>query len=144
MNQLGGAELAPFPDVEALGPHILDGIGAPVDVETPPELGERDLYDTRDVALPLWITFIRAGGGDDGVTDLPLIELTTYGPTRRASMDLTRAAAARVLASGLTAPDGTTLIDSADTYTGPVEQRDQNPDLRVIRTYYTLALRRPR
>lgn len=143
MNQSGGVELAPFPDAEALGPVLLAELGAPVDVETPPELGEADPRDTRDVALPLWITWIRSGGGDDGVTDRPVMELTTYAPTRRESMTLHRAAQARVLASGCTAPGGV-LIDTADTYTGPLEQRDQNPDLRVIRSYYELALRRPR
>ena len=132
----GGVELAPFPDVELLGPPLLGDI-AHTDVDTPAELGEPD------TDLPEWITFIRTGGGDDGITDRPIVEVTTYAPHRSRSSAISRAAAARILAAGCTRVGGV-LIDTTGTYTGPLDQRDQNPDIRVIRSYYQFDLRRPR
>lgn len=126
-------ELAPYPDVEVLMKALLDGL-AETGTRTPEDLG---------ADAPPYIRAVRAGGADDGITDSPIVALTTYAPSRHASWELNRAAQQRVLAARATSVGGV-LIDDADTYTGPIESPDQNPDERVVTTYLVVEYRRPR
>jgi hypothetical protein len=126
-------ELAPFPDVEVLMKALLDDL-AETGTRTPEDLGPD---------VPPYIRAVRSGGGDDGITDSPIVALTTYAPSRHVSWQLNRQAQQRVLAAPATKVDGV-LIDAASTYTGPIESPDQNPDERVVTTYLVVEYRRPR
>lgn len=124
--------LAAFPDVEAeVLPVVLAGIqGATVGTETP-------------ASFDRYIRALRTGGTDDGITDSPIVAVTTYAPSRAESMAMTAEAARRIRAAAATTAGGV-LIDYTSVYTGPLEQPDQNPDIRAVTTYYVIEYRRPR
>lgn len=126
-------ELAPYPDVEVLMKALLDDL-ADTGTRTPETLGADDAP---------FIRAVRAGGADDGITDRPVVALTTFASSRHASWQLNRAAQQRVLAARATKVGGV-LIDDAYTYTGPIEVPDLNPDERVVTTYLVVEYRRPR
>jgi hypothetical protein len=138
-NGTAGDLLADFPDVELLGPTLLAELGAPVGTKTPAWLGAPEEPD----AVPDYVRFLRVGGADDGVTDYPIVEVTTYAATRARSQALTSAARRRILAAAATVVDGV-LLDRTGTYAGPLENPDQNPDVRAVRTSYVIEYRRPR
>ena len=131
-----GRVLPEYPDAEAVMVALLSDL-CDTGTRTPQDLGEAGPY----------IRAIRTGGGDDGITDRPIIGVTTYAPTRAASWALTRAIQQRIIAVGGTAVQvdaAPVLIDRAGTYTGPLENPDQNPNVRAVPTYYVLEFRRPR
>lgn len=133
---LPGVELDPFPDVELMCREMLTDL-APTGVETPSDLGEDGAY----------IRAVRTGGADDGITDRPIVGITTYAPTRAASWALTRELQQRLLAAGGTVVqvgDEPVLIDRVMTFTGPLENPDQNPNVRAVPTYFVIEFRRPR
>lgn len=126
-------ELLPaFPDVEvAVLPAALAGIqGATVGTETPPDFAR-------------YIRAIRTGGTDDGITDSPIVAVTTYAPSRAESVAMSAEAGRRIRALPATKV-GTVLIDYTSVYTGPVENPEQNPDIRAVTTYYVIEFRRPK
>lgn len=126
-------ELDPFPDVEVVLVAMLTDL-APTGTRTPEDLG---------AGTPRFISVVRAGGGDDGITDRPVVAVTTFGTDRQDSWELTRAVQQRVLAAPATQVAGV-LIDKTSTFTGPIEVPDQNTDVRVVPTYYQIEYRRPR
>lgn len=119
-----------FPDVELVLFEMLGDI-APTDVRTPAVIDGPQ------------IRVLRTGGTDDGVTDSPVVAVTTYATTRADSTLLARECARRIEAARATMV-GDVLIDYAAVYTGPIETPDQNPDIRVITTYYVIEYRRTR
>lgn len=141
------AVLPDFPDAELLAMAVLEQL----DGLEPDEIGTRTPTDLDEQSsfLRVW----RSGGGDDGVTDRPVMAFTAYAPTRPLAWKLARRAQQLLLAAGGTAhsytePDQTdpvtALIDRVVTFTGPLEDPDRNPDLRQATTYVVMEFRRPR
>lgn len=122
--------LPAFPDAELLMVDLLAPLGVDVGVETP-------------ASFVRFVRALRTGGTDDGITDSPILGVTTYAPTRAESQLLTRGVA-RLIAEAAATEVAGTLIDYTSVYTGPIEQPDQNPDIRAVTTYYVIEYRRPK
>ena len=98
---------------------------------------------TPEVITPPLIVIRRIGGDDDAITDLPRIQVDTFGATRRQAADLAEACRQRILAAPATG-FGHASIDQSWTESAPVfvAYGDRNSQ-RYVATY-RLALRRPR
>ncbi len=83
----------------------------------------------------------RTGGGDDGVTDHPVVEVSTYGPNRGSAWLLARQAQQVILAARDTDVNGVG-VDNTDTFTGAQELPDLDPDDRKVTLTYVLQMRR--
>ena len=97
---------------------------------------------TPDAFEPPLIVVERVGGGDDGVTDYPRIEVSILGSTRREAWQLAREAQQLVLAASGELV-GATLVDAAGTESDPAQRDYENPDLRLVMATYRLEYRRP-
>lgn len=123
--------LAAFPDAEAVVIELIESVcpGA-VYTELP-----------QDFQAPC-IQVQRTGGSDNGVTDKPFVEVTSFGRTRAEAWDMDGAVRQVILASGGTAPSGV-LVDSARTMTPPQQLPDPRTSIRVVTSSYRMGFRRP-
>lgn len=132
--------LAPFPDAELVAMDLLDPFGDTVTATPAPTIPNG------------LIQVERVGGGDDGVTDRPLVRVTCFGSTRKAAWDMTRAIQQVVLAAGatmVTGPNtiedypGGVLIDKTRTASPPKQVPESGRGSRQIETVYEIHMRRP-
>ncbi|MFJ3084990.1 hypothetical protein [Streptomyces sp. NPDC086838] len=92
--------------------------------------------------LPLVQVQILVGGGDDQVTDLALVDVDTFAPTRTAMWDLARDARAALLAAaGTHVPGASVVIDSVETNSRPAPVNYGNPAVRRATATYALTSR---
>lgn len=124
------AVLAPFPDAESVVITVVESV-APGSVFT--ELPE-------SFTAPA-VRVTRTGGDDDGVTDRPLVEVTSYGATRAQAWEMDGKVRQLVLAAGATVVNGI-LVDSTRTVTPSQQMPDPRADVRVVTSSYRLGFRR--
>lgn len=95
------------------------------------------------------IRVLRVGGGDDGITDRALMDVSVFAATYQQARTVAEQVRQRMLAAGGTKVatgtyPGGVLIDRCVTATGPQEIPYDNPDLRRKPATYQVELRRPR
>lgn len=133
-------ELAAFPDVEEVVMAL---------IEQAPSLGDAVQTTPADMAGKTVIRVLRVGGGDDGITDRALMDITVFAPSYALAREVAEKVRQRMLAAGNTRvitashPSGV-LIDRCGTATGPQEIPYENPELRRKPATYRVELRRPR
>lgn len=120
--------LPEFPDIQAIAVALLTPL-APTVFARPSEI------------TPPLIQVFRAGGGDDGLTDYPRLEVQTFGGSYTEGIKLAEGARQYILASEATQVSGC-VIDWARTETGPVYVEYGDPGIDRYVASYTLALRR--
>jgi hypothetical protein len=129
--------LAPFPDAELVALDLLEPLAGQ---------GLTVTHTDEDLAAPT-IQVQRTGGPDDGITDRPVLQVTTYGATRQQAWDLFRSAQQIILAAGGSAVTGDYVTNVLIDYTGTVSAGRQlpyeNPDLRTVVGEFRLDFRRP-
>lgn len=92
--------------------------------------------------LPGFVQVSRGPGGDDGITDSPLLDLNIFAPDRLAAGNLAEQVRQLVLAAaGMNAGDH--LIDSVETASGPAWVY-YGPNVDRFISSYRVGLRRPR
>ncbi|GAA2812793.1 hypothetical protein [Saccharopolyspora taberi] len=119
----------PFPDAERVVMALLGDL-ATVVVVTP-----------REIIEPL-IQVHRAGGSDNGVTDVARLETECIALSRHDAWRLAEAVRQRILNSGATVHGGA-LIDRTAVEIAPQQIPDENPDIRRVVATYRLSMRRP-
>lgn len=123
-------QLSAFPDIEDLAMELLEPAGTTV-------------LATPEVITPPLIVIRRIGGFDDLITDIPRIQVDTFGANRRQAADLAEQCRQLILASPATGV-GHASIDQAWTESAPVfVAYDDRNTQRYVATY-SLALRRVR
>lgn len=133
--------LAAFPDAELVVMALLELLAPGRTVtSTPADLGAEPVQPV--------IRVQRIGGNDDGITDRPRVEVSTFAATRGEAQQLQMQCQQRILAAGCTTVDldevDAVLIDTASTDTGPIQPpRYTNPDVRWVPAFYRFAWRRP-
>lgn len=114
---------------------LLDQV-APADTVTPEK-----------ITSPV-IRVLRVGGSDNGITDMPRVEVSCYAATRNQAREMSEQCRQIILANkgrSVSMPDGSSvLLDNARTDTPPQQVPYDNPDLTRAQAYYRFALRRPR
>lgn len=121
--------LAPFPDIEKVVRDIVEPLATP--------------YTELPTSFPVpAVRITRTGGRDDGVTDYPTVEITTYGSSRAEAWEVDGLIRQRVLASGATAVNNV-VVDFAKTVTPTQQLPDPREDIRVVTSSYRFGLRRP-
>lgn len=93
-------------------------------------------------ALPGFVQVSRGPGGDDGITDSPLLDLNIFSPTRAAAGDLAEQVR-QVMHSAAGSSAGGHLIDTVTTATGPAWVY-YGPSVHRYVSSYRVGLRRPR
>lgn len=88
----------------------------------------------------LFCRVTRFGGGDDGITDHPAVDIDWFHPTRDGAMTPAREAHAFLIGSWH--KSGSTLIDLVSGDVGPVERPWPNTNIRRIGGTYTVSARR--
>lgn len=83
----------------------------------------------------------RTGGSDNGITDRPTVEVTSYGGTRAEAWQLDEKCRQLILAAGGTVHAGS-LVDSTRTATPAQQLPDPRDDLRIVTSSYRLSMRR--
>lgn len=133
-------ELAAFPDVEEVVLAL---------IELTPALGNAVQTTPAEMADTVVIRVLRVGGGDDGITDRALVDVTVFAPKYAQAREVAEQVRQRMLAAGgkkvptTSRPSGV-LIDRCVTATGPQEIPYDNPELRRKPATYRVELRRPR
>lgn len=97
---------------------------------------------TPEIITPPLVVLRRIGGADDVITDIPWIQVDTFGATRRQAADLAEACRQLILA----APGvgvGHASIDQTWTESAPSFVSSDRTSQRYVATY-RIALRRPR
>jgi hypothetical protein len=122
--------LAAFPDAEDIGLELLAGL-APTYLATPVTLS------------PPLIVIRRVGGYDNKVTDIPRLQVQTFGNTHVQARDLAEACRQTILASPATPVVGVS-IDQAITETAPVFVDYGQPAIHRYVGTYRLEYRRTR
>lgn len=112
------------------------------------EVAPADTVTPEKIVTPV-IRVLRVGGSDNGITDLPRVEIACFAPTRNQAREMSERCRQLILAikgRSVTMPDGapSVLIDNANTDTPPQQVPYDNPDLTRTNAYYRFALRRPR
>ena len=121
-----------WPDVEkALVAHLAQTLGVRVSVKAPPDLEH----------LPGFVRVTRGPGTDDGLTDVPTIDVEAFAPTRAAARALAeRARAAMHELSGRRA--SSVLFDSVRTSSAPSWVDWGNPAVHRYVAVYAARFRR--
>lgn len=119
-----------FPDVELLALDLL-APAAPTALATPGTI------------TPPLIVVRRIGGGDTYITDVPRLQVTTFGATRGATAALAEACRQLILASPATG-GGAESIDRAWTESAPVYHDYGDQTVQCYVATYRIALRRAR
>ena len=102
--------MASWPDVEALAvSYLRSALGVRVSTNVPADVE----------TLPGFVRVARGPGGDDGITDAPLLDTEAFAPTQGAAADLAEDIRQAVHALSGRAVNGL-LVDSTSTVTGPV------------------------
>ena len=122
--------LSPFPDAEAVVIELVESV-SPGSVFT--ELPESFVAPA--------IRVQRTGGSDNGVTDYPFVEITSFGASRAKAWEMDALVRQLVLASGGSVHAGV-LVDSARTMTPPQQLPDPRFDVRVVTSSYRIGFRR--
>ncbi|MFC8182403.1 hypothetical protein ACFULT_26325 [Rhodococcus sp. NPDC057297] len=128
-----------FPDVELVLLSLLDEFGYTCTF----------LPDDKDPVsgLPMWKTLLpviavnRVGGGTDGITDRPLVQVGVFADTRQQAWSVSGQCRNKILASGGTRVDGV-LVDSARESQGVQQFPDLNPDNKFVASTFQLSFRR--
>lgn len=129
-----------FPDVEDALATLLGSIAGNPDntgSETPTDLQAR-------LAVPsaVFIRVNRVGGGDDGVTDYPTVDVDVFAARRSRAVTVAEEIR-QFLTAGPHYTDGA-LLDRVRTQTGPVERPWGDPKVRRWGATYTAESRRRR
>ena len=120
-----------FADVEALAVAYLNtALDARVSTDVPANLEQ---------VLPL-VRVVRGPGGDDGLTDTPLLDVECFTATRADLWDLTEQTRDALHTLAGTAVNGR-LVDTVTTATGPTRLDYGNPAVHRSVASYRLALR---
>jgi hypothetical protein len=125
------ADLAPFPDVEALLIALVADL-LPAGTVFPPDLQEQ---------LPYGRILRRPGGGDDQITDSARVDVEIAAATRAQARELAAAVQQRLI-SGPAAVPGHGVMDRAVTESGPHRVLHEDPAVRCVQATYTVSLRR--
>lgn len=136
-------KIAAWPDAERVVMGILDRIGSiPVFGTT-----ETGTHLVPDWDPPFWQVRRVGGGPEDGITDIALVQIHSYGATRDAAWDLAAVAEHYMLeAGGRNVYDlprfGTVLVDWTDLAVGGSEVPELDPDDRRVTKDYAIACRK--
>lgn len=126
-----------FPDLVLTLMDLLDGTGS---AAAHPSMPAGFASDTDKM-----IVVANSGGNlnDEGDTFYGIVRVETYAPTYPLAVDLGQRCQVKIETCPAT-EIGTakTLVDSAELWTGPMEQPDDYPDDRRITTFYRLGVRR--
>jgi hypothetical protein len=124
-------ELLPaFPDVELLALDLLASAGT-TSLTTPATI------------TPPLIVIRRVGGGDTYLTDVPRLQVHTFGANRAQTAALAEACRQLILASPADGV-GSDSIDNAWTETAPIFHDWGDKTVQCFVATYRIALRRPR
>ncbi|MFE5699974.1 hypothetical protein [Rhodococcus koreensis] len=90
----------------------------------------------------------RVGGGNDGISDYPRVQITCHHPDPRGASKLARQVANRmehIAGQGISVEDEPKpiCIDSCRVDTPPEAEPYENPDARREVAYYALSLQKP-
>lgn len=96
--------------------------------------------DEWDDLVPI-IAVNRVGGGSDGITDRPLLQIGVLAATRTAAWEVAGKCRDRILASGNSRVGGV-LIDATRESQGVQQFPDLNPDNRFVASTYQFDFRR--
>lgn len=122
-----------FPDVELVLLTLLDDLGYTCTF-LPDEAEWK--------AMPSVIVANRVGGGSDGITDRPLVQVGVYAKeSRTRAWAVAQQVRERMLRAGGTAVDGV-LIDSVREAQGVQQLPDLNPDNKFVAATFQLSFRR--
>lgn len=121
--------LTGYPDAESVVTEILSSVTPVVVTELQSDFP------------PPAVQVQRTGGSDNGITDRPTIEVTSYGGTRAEAWQLDEKCRQLILAAGGTVRAGS-LIDSTRTATPAQQLPDPRDDLRIVTSSYRLSMRR--
>lgn len=122
-----------FPDVELVLLTLLDDLGYTCTF-LPDEKEWRD--------MPSVIVVNRVGGGSDGITDRPLVQVGVYAKdSRTRAWSVAGQVRERLLRSGGQSVDGV-LIDSVREAQGVQQFPDLNPDNKFVAATFQLSFRR--
>ncbi|WP_052068579.1 phage tail termination protein [Rhodococcoides fascians] len=122
-----------FPDAEAVLVTLLDDLGYTCTF-LPDEKEWRDMDAV--------IVVNRVGGGSDGITDRPLLQVGVYAKdSRTRAWSVAGQVRERLLNAGGTAVDGA-LIDSVREAQGVQQFPDLNPDNKFVAATFQLSFRR--
>lgn len=93
--------------------------------------------------MPMYRTY-RFGGGDNGITDLPLLGVDAFAGTYAEAEDLAEEGRQLIIAAphNVVTDDGVVVIDRAYTIEGPHEVPYGDSGVRRIVASYALQLRR--
>lgn len=121
-----------YPDAEAVVLSMLDEFGY-----TCTFLPDKKEWEE----LAPIIAVNRVGGGSDGITDRPMIQVGVFANTRSEAWLVAGKCRDKILASGATRVDGV-LVDSARESQGVQQFPDLNPDNKFVASTFQLSFRR--
>lgn len=121
-----------FPDVELVLLSMLEEFGYTCTFL--PDQGQWDELE------PI-IAVNRVGGGSDGITDRPLVQVKVYADTRAQAWAVAGLCRDKILTSRASRVDGV-LIDNARESQGVQQLPDLNPDNKSVASTYQLSFRR--
>jgi hypothetical protein len=122
--------LSGYPDAEDIGLALFASAGSTV-------------LATPVLIVPPLIVVRRVGGGDDGLTDRPRLQVQTFGASRATARDLAEECRQLVTAAAATAVAGA-LIDRTGTESSPVYLDYGDPAVHRYLAIYRLEYRRSR
>ncbi|TDC92355.1 hypothetical protein E1161_13355 [Saccharopolyspora aridisoli] len=123
------SDTRPFPDAEQVVMALLEPLATVV------------VVSPREISNSL-IQIHRAGGADDGVTDIARLETECIACSRHDAWRLAEAVRQRVLNAAASVHAGA-LIDRTAVEIAPQQVPDDNPDIRRVVATYRLSMRRP-